>query len=156
LPLRIRTNPNFLFSLPEVSLNQQERETTLKEGQNMLNNGGQTAKAGTYWNLSNGSRVQMEQEGVLPGSGTTRYIKAPVAVMLMAAPVVGLVFAVFLPFIGIVMTLNLVGKKLVQGVESATAGSMSFGWRPIEAYLAGRKARKAARAKKAGKDAGKE
>jgi hypothetical protein len=122
----------------------------------MLNNGGQTAKAGTYWNLSNGSRVQMEQEGVLPGSGTTRYIKAPVAVMLMAAPIIGLVFAVFLPFIGIVMTLNLVGKKLMQGVESAAAGSMSFGWRPIEAYLAGRKARKAERAKKARKNAGNE
>jgi len=115
---------------------------------NMLNNGGHTVQAGTYWNLTNGNRVQMEQDGVLPGSGTTRYIKAPVAVMLMAAPVIGLVFAVFLPFIGIVMTLNLVGKKLVQGVESAAAGSMSFGWRPIEAYLAGRKARKAARAKK--------
>ena len=114
----------------------------------MLTNGGHTVQAGTYWNLSNGSRVQMEQEGVLPGSGTTRYIKAHVAVMLMAAPIIGLVFAVFLPLIGIVMTLSLVGKKLVQGVESAAAGSMSFGWRPIQAYLIGRKARKAERAKK--------
>jgi hypothetical protein len=121
----------------------------------MLNNGGQTVTAGTYWNLSNGSRVQMEQAGVLPGSGTTRYIKAPVAVMLMAAPVIGLVFAVFLPFIGIVMTLNLIGKKLVEGVASAAAGSVSFGWRPIEAYLAGRKTKKAERAKKDNKDAGK-
>jgi hypothetical protein len=134
-------------------LNQQEQETTLKEGQNMLNNGGQTAKAGTYWNLSNGSRVQMEQEGVLPGSGTTRYIKAPVAVMLMAAPVIGLIFAVFLPFIGIAMTLSLIGKKLVDGVASAAAGSMSFGWRPIEAYLAGRKRNKEAREKKSDKGA---
>ena len=114
----------------------------------MLTNGGQTAQAGTYWNLSNGSRVQMEQDGVLPGSGTTRYIKAPVPVMLMAAPVIGLVFAVFLPLIGIVMTLSLVGKKVVEGVESAAAGSMSFGWRPIQAYLVGRKAKKAAREKK--------
>jgi hypothetical protein len=122
----------------------------------MLNNGGQTVTAGTYWNLSNGSRVQMEQAGVLPGSGTTRYIKAPVAVMLMAAPVIGLVFAVFLPFIGIVMTLNLIGKKLVEGVASAAAGSVSFGWRPIEAYLAGRKTKKAARAKKESKDSGKQ
>jgi hypothetical protein len=122
---------------------------------NMLNNGGHTVKAGTYWNMANGSKVQMEQEGVLPGSGTTRYIKAPVAVMLMAAPVIGLVFAVFLPFIGIVMTLSLIGKKLVDGVASAAAGSMSFGWRPIEAYLAGRKAKKDARAKKADKDADK-
>jgi len=119
----------------------------------MLNNGGQRVKAGTYWNLSNGSRVQMEQEGVLPGSGTTRYLKAPAAVMLMAAPVLGLVFAVFLPFIGIVMTLNLIGKKLVAGAASVATGHASFGWRPIEAYLAGRKTRKAAREKKAGKDA---
>lgn len=117
----------------------------------MLNNGGHTVKAGTYWNMANGGKVQMDQEGVLPGSGTTRYIKAPVAVMLMAAPVIGLVFAVFLPFIGIAMTLRLIGKKLVDGVASAAAGSVSFGWRPIEAYLAGRKTKKEAREKKADK-----
>jgi hypothetical protein len=122
----------------------------------MLTNGGQTVQAGTYWNMANGSRVQMEQEGMLPGSGTTRYIKAHVAVMLMAAPLIGLVFAVFLPFIGIVMTLGLVGKRLVQGLESAAAGSMSFGWRPIEAYLAGRETKKAARAKKEKMDSGKQ
>jgi len=120
---------------------------------NMLNKGGHTVKAGTYWNLSNGNRVQMEQEGVLPGSGQTRYIKAPVAVMLMAAPVIGLVFAVFLPFIGIAMTLSLIGKKLANTVTEAAAGSMSFGWRPIEAYLAGKKRKNEARAKKDKKDA---
>jgi hypothetical protein len=122
---------------------------------NMLNKGGHTAKAGTYWNLSNGNRVQMEQEGALPGSGQTRYIKAPVAVMLMAAPVIGLLFAVFLPFIGIAMTLSLIGKKLAKTVTEAAAGSMSFGWRPIEAYLAGKKRKNEARAKKDNKDAGK-
>jgi hypothetical protein len=122
---------------------------------NMLNKGGHTVKAGTYWNLANGNRVQMEQEGVLPGSGTTRYIKAPVAVMLMAAPVIGLVFAVFLPFIAIAMTLTLVGKKLANMTADATKGSMSFGWRPIEAYLAGKKGKNEARAKKDKKDAGK-
>ena len=121
----------------------------------MLNKGGHTVKAGTYWNLANGNRVQMEQEGALPGSGTTRYIKAHVAVMLMAAPVIGLLFAVFLPFIGIAMTLSLIGKKLTNVAAEAAAGSMSFGWRPVEAYLAGRKTTKAARAKKDKKDAGK-
>jgi len=115
---------------------------------NMLNKGGHTVKAGTYWNLSNGNRVQMEQEGVLPGSGQTRYIKAPVAVMLMAAPVIGLLFAVFLPFIGIAMTLSLIGKKLANTVTEAAAGSMCFGWRPVEAYLAGKKRKNEARAKK--------
>jgi len=122
---------------------------------NMLNKGGHTVKAGTYWNMANGNRVQMEQEGALPGSGTTRYIKVPVAVMLMAAPVIGLLFAVFLPFIGIAMTLSLIGKKLANTVTEAAAGSMSFGWRPIEAYLAGKKRKNEARAKKDKKDAGK-
>jgi len=122
----------------------------------MLNTGGHTVKAGTYWNMTNGNRVTMEQEGVLPGDASTRYIKAPVAVMLMAAPVIGLVFAVFLPFIGIAMTLKLIGQKLMEGVASAAAGSVSFGWRPIEAYLAGRKRKKEARAKKEEKDAGRQ
>jgi hypothetical protein len=122
----------------------------------MLNNGGHTVQAGTYWNMANGSRVMMEQEGVLPGDANTRYIKAPTAVMLMAAPVIGLVFAVFLPFIGIAMSVKLIGQKLAQGVASAAAGSVSFGWRPIEAYLAGRKKQKEARAKKEEKEAGKQ
>jgi len=119
----------------------------------MFSKGGHKVAAGTYWNLTNGSRVQMDQEGALPGSGQTRYIKAPVAVILMAAPVIGLVFAVFLPFIGIAMTLSLIGKKLVDGVASAAAGSMSFGWRPIEAYLSGRKRKKEARERKSDKGA---
>jgi hypothetical protein len=122
----------------------------------MLTKGGNKVAAGTYWNLANGNRVNMEQEGVLPGSEQARYIKAPVVVMLMAAPVIGLVFAVFLPFIGIAMTLNLIGKKLVDGVASAAAGSMSFGWRPIEAYLAGRKRKKESRERKSTKNPGKQ
>ena len=121
----------------------------------MLTKGGHTAKAGTYWNLANGSRVQMEQEGALPGDGKTRYIKAPVLVMLMAAPVIGLVFAVFLPFIGIAMTLSLIGRKAASVATEAAAGTMSFGWRPIESYLAGKKRKNEAKAKKETNDAGK-
>ena len=117
----------------------------------MLTMGGHKVQAGTYWNMANGNRVQMEQEGVLPGDGATRYIKAPAVVMIAAAPLIGLVFAMFLPFIGIAMTVTLLAKKLGQGLADAAAGSMSFGWRPIEAYLAGKKSRKAAREKKEGK-----
>ena len=119
----------------------------------MLNKGGHKVAAGTYWNMANGNRVNMEQEGVLPGNEKYTYIKAPVAVMLMAAPAIGLAFAMFLPFIGIAMTLNLIGKKLVDSAASAAAGSVSFGWRPVEAYLAGKKRKKEARDKKSDKGA---
>jgi len=117
----------------------------------MLTKGGHKVQAGTYWNMANGERVDLEQEGVLPGSAREMYIKAPAAMAIAAGPVIGLIFAVFLPFIGIVMTLALVGRKLGEAVSEAAAGSMSFGWRPIEAYLAGRKRRKEAREKKADK-----
>jgi hypothetical protein len=53
------------------------------------------------------------------------------------------------------MTLSLIGKKLANTVTEAAAGSMSFGWRPIEAYLAGKKRKNEARAKKDKKNAGK-
>ena len=97
-------------------------------------------------------------EGAGPDSDPAHPVRnygSTVAVMLMAAPVIGLLFAVFLPFIGIAMTLSLIGRKLAGGVVSAAAGSMSFGWRPIEAYLAGKKRKNEARAKKDKKDAGK-
>ena len=117
----------------------------------MLNKGGHTVPAGTYWNLANGERVDMEQDGVLPGGGEERYLKAPALMAIAAGPVLGLIFAVFLPFIGIAMTLGLVARKVAEGVASAAAGSVSFGWRPIEAYLAGRKRKKEAREKKGDK-----
>jgi hypothetical protein len=124
-----------------------------KEGLNMLTNGGKSVKAGTYWNMENGERVEMVMAGVLPGSRKAMYVKAPGAAILAAGPVLGLIFAVFLPLIGIVMTLAMIGRKLAEGLTNAAAGSLSFGWRPIEAYLAGRKQKKAGRGKKVDKGA---
>lgn len=121
----------------------------------MLNKGGHTAQAGTYWNVVNGNRVDLEREGTLPGDGGTRYIKAPAAAILAAAPALGLIYAVFLPFIGIVMALTLIGKKLMNALSNVTAGSVSFGWRPVEAYLAGAKRKKEAREKKSDRAPGK-
>lgn len=116
----------------------------------MLTKGGQTVAAGTYWNLMNGERVDLAEPGVLHGAGDTRYIKAPGAVMLLAGPLLGLLFAVFLPFIGIAMSIKVAASKVVDGIASAAAGSMTFGWRPVESYLSGRKGRRASRAAKGG------
>jgi hypothetical protein len=142
----------FIFPLPVYLQARKNKRTSTKEGLNMLTKGGHKVAAGTYWNMMNGERVDLEREGVLPGDRTAMYIKAPSAVMLAAGPVLGLVFAVFLPLIGIVMSLALVGKKLGEAVASAAAGSVSFGWRPIEAYLAGRKRKKETRERKGSKD----
>jgi hypothetical protein len=117
----------------------------------MLYRGGQEVEKGTYWNLMNGERRDVEQSGMLEGTAGTRYLRAPAAVMLLLGPVFGLLFAMFLPFIGIAMTLSLLFKKIGGTVSDLAAQSMSFGWRPAASYLSGRNKKKNA-AKKPGEN----
>jgi hypothetical protein len=55
-----------------------------------------------------------------------------------AAPFIGLAYIVALPF-GFAYAL---GKAVVEGVVDLVGREAVFGWRPMEAYLAGRKRRK--------------
>jgi hypothetical protein len=121
----------------------------------MLTKGGQKATAGIYWNMMNGERVDLEQADVLPGDAGTMYIKAPSAVMLAAGPVLGAIFAVFLPLIAIVTAVTLLGGKIIEGMAIAARSGVIFGWRPIESYLTGRR-KKEVREKKEAKEAGKQ
>ena len=114
----------------------------------MLYKGGHKVEAGTYWDTSTGERVEVEGQQTLPGNDHTIYIKAKSGLVLIAGPVVGLVFALFLPFIGIAMSLGQIGKKVADSAVGHAAKSVGFGWRPIEAYLAGRKQKKEARRQK--------
>lgn len=98
----------------------------------MLRKSGQRVERGTYWDVMSGEKIVLVRDGVLPGTGV--YLKAPTAVVLLAAPVLGLAFALFLPFIGIAMTV----AAVAQTTGRTAAHAASFGWRPVEAYLAGR------------------
>jgi len=101
--------------------------------------GGERVGKGTYWNLGNGERVDIQEEGTLPGNGKKTYYRMPAAAIIVAAPVMGLLYAAFLPFIGIAMLVKLVGQKIGGGVLEAVQGSATFGFRPSESYLAGKK-----------------
>ena len=105
----------------------------------LKHNGGERVGKGTYWNLGNGERVDIQEEGVLPGNEKKTYYRMPAAAIIVAAPVLGLMYAMFLPFIGIAMLVKLVGQKIGGGVMETVQGSASFGWRPSESYLSGRK-----------------
>lgn len=102
-------------------------------------NGGETTGKGHYWNLKNGHSVHFNAEGQLPGSDSDHYYKLPVIMVIMAGPVIGLAYAIFLPFIGIAMTLTLLAKKLAGAVQQLTQRVVVFPWAPSEAYLAGKK-----------------
>jgi len=105
----------------------------------LKHNGGERVGKGTYWNLGNGERVDIQEEGILPGNEKKTYYRMPAAAIIVAAPVLGLMYAMFLPFIGIAMAVKLVGQKIGGGVMETVQGSASFGWRPSESYLSGRK-----------------
>ncbi len=61
---------------------------------------------------------------------------------LLLGPLVGLVYFISLPFIAIATIAALIGKKVLSGILSMARNLVSFGWRPTEAYLAGRKKKK--------------
>jgi hypothetical protein len=65
--------------------------------------------------------------------------KIGTAVMLLASPIIGLIYVVFLPFIGIATLAAFAGREVLGGVASVAGKTISFGWRPVEAYLAGKK-----------------
>ena len=103
--------------------------------------GGDRVGKGTYWNLRNGERIDITDEGTLPGDGKTTWYRMPAAAVVVAAPALGLLYAAFLPFIGIAMLVKLVGEKIGGGVMESVQSSASFGFRPSESYLSGRKKR---------------
>jgi hypothetical protein len=79
--------------------------------------GGDTVKAGFYWNRGAwGVELIPAEGGTLPGDGAITYVRVPWPALLIIAPVMGGAFAMFLPFIGIAL--------LVQ-----------FGWRALTGRL---------------------
>ena len=119
----------------------------------LKHNGGDRVGKGTYWNLTNGERIDINAEGTLPGDAKKTYYRMPAAAIIVAGPVLGLMYAAFLPFIGIAMLVKLVGQKVGDGVMELVHGSASFAWVPSESYLTGKK-RKGAKKEEASKKTG--
>lgn len=61
---------------------------------------------------------------------------------LLLGPILGLAYVIALPFIVIATIVTLVGGKIGGAVLSVVRNVVSFGWRPSEAYLAGKKKKK--------------
>jgi hypothetical protein len=59
--------------------------------------------------------------------------------VLVFGPFLGLAYFISLPFIAIGTIVVLIGRSVLRGMLSLMRNLVSFGWRPSEAYLAGRK-----------------
>ena len=101
--------------------------------------GGQKVGKGTYWNFSNGTRVDILDEGILPGDSGAPYTRVPPGIVLLAGPVIGLFYVIALPFMAVGTILALVGKKVLSMLFNVLGNLVSFGWRPSEAHLAGKR-----------------
>jgi hypothetical protein len=105
--------------------------------------GGTAAKSGFYWNLGKWEMTMVpKQGGILPGDAGDKYLKVPVLALLFLAPMMGAVYAMFLPFIGFAMFFGFLGKKAYAATRVGVAGvaaTMTPEWRPGEAYLAAKK-----------------
>jgi len=104
--------------------------------------GGYKVGKGTYWDLANGRRIDVLNEAVLDGGGSATYIRMSTGAMLLSGPIIGLLYAILMPFIGIATVVALAGGKVLGGLYSLAAKSISFGWQPKNAYLSGKKKKK--------------
>ena len=100
--------------------------------------GGQEVGIGTYWESGTGRLVEMKKDGVLPGNLESTYSRLPFAILFVYGIVSGGLYIVFLPVTIIGLSLYLLCRRIFGGVIAQLRTSVSFGWRPTEAYLAGK------------------
>jgi hypothetical protein len=109
--------------------------------------GNESVQAGFYFNPRRLSFVSADGEGGLPGTEQEAYLRVPALAMLVAGPILGLAFVIFLPLIGFVMVGWIVGRGVMAvAVEAATAGVsvLKPAWQPTMAFFSRGKAAKRA------------
>lgn len=75
--------------------------------------GGDRVGAGFYWNRHElAAEIVPKEGGVLKGAAGETYIRLPLLVVLLLAPIMGAVYAFFLPFIGFAMVLMYLAGRL--------------------------------------------
>ncbi len=102
----------------------------------MVYKGGMKVKEGTYWDIRKFDRIDASTDSILPGAGDRYYIRASASAMLVVRPLVGLLFAVSLPFIGIATAIFQHARRVFKGTSGTMSRSLSFGRKPLDANLA--------------------
>jgi hypothetical protein len=102
---------------------------------------GTKVTTGYYFNLSRWELTHVKPDAALP-AGTDSFLKLPMVLVLAAAPVLGLLMVMFLPFIGIALTVGLIAKKVGASIQHAFYGVAAVVQPPMAtgaAYLTGEK-----------------
>lgn len=100
--------------------------------------GGESVGAGMYWNLKSMNVVGLKTAGVLPGGEELTYRRLPFVVLFLLMITLGGVYILFLPVMIICTMIYMVGVRVFGSLLLQMRKSVAFGWRPSEAYLAGK------------------
>jgi len=103
--------------------------------------GGMLVKRGYYLDTNTFGFAHVTRDGgKLPGGTERSYTRIPVMLVLVAAPVLGGLFVVTLPFIGFGVTAYAVGKRLAGAGQAGVrevAATVAPPFVPGEAHLTG-------------------
>lgn len=72
---------------------------------------GEAAPPGTYWAIKTFEMAQIAEEGDCLPAANSKFIRAPLAFMLLMAPIMGLAFVLFLPFAVPAIALHALGTR---------------------------------------------
>lgn len=100
--------------------------------------GTQDVEPGFYLHTRTFRVAMIERYGRLPGADADTYRRVPILLMLAAAPLLGLVYVIFLPFIGFAAVAYLVGGRAVQfaaRVAGETGRVRRPAWAPMLAFF---------------------
>ena len=104
--------------------------------------GGSSVPGGYYWNPRHWSITPVAKDGEkLPGTSSDRYLRIHGLVALLLAPILGGLFVVFLPFIGLALFFEWVFLKVTGSAKAGVrdlAATVTPGWRPGEVHMTGR------------------
>jgi hypothetical protein len=104
--------------------------------------GGHQVDSGTYWNAWDLCVVGVDNGATLPGDRNSVYYRIPFALVIPLGAILGGIYVFFLPVVSIVTAVSMLGRRIFGCVLFHARRSISFGWRPTEAYLAGKNGRK--------------
>ena len=100
--------------------------------------GTQTVEPGIYFEARKLVFRSFDERTTLPGTPQTAYRKVPALVLLLAAPVLGGLYAIYLPLVGMLMLLAAIGEKggaLARDAGRALVRVTAPAWQPARAFL---------------------
>ncbi len=105
-------------------------------------NGGTAVQGGYYLSKSHWEIFPIARDGErLPGPASEHYVKVSTAVALAIMPVLGGLMVVFLPFIGLYLSMKAAMRPLLGIFERSAqdlAATVTPGWAPGAAHLTGK------------------